>query len=589
VWAPHADHVALLRDATTAPMEPGGDGWFALRVDATHGQPYRFSLDGGPPRPDPASRWLPHGVHEAARVLDPRRFTWTDDGWRAPPLSAAVVYELHVGTFAPEGTFEAAEARLPALAELGVTHVEVMPVNAYNGERGWGYDGVAWYAVHEPYGGPAGFARFVDAAHAAGLAVVLDVVYNHLGPSGNYLPDFGPYLTGHYTTPWGDALNLDGPGSDPVRAFIVDNALSWLADYHVDALRLDAVHGLVDNSAVHILSELSAAVDALEVATGRPRQLIAESDRADPATVRPREAGGQGMHGQWADDLHHAIHTAVTGEHEGYYTDYSGLPDVARAYRRGFLFDGRYSRYRERTVGAPLGDVPGHRLVTCVQNHDQVGNRAAGDRLTTLVEPARVRVAVVLLCASPTTPMLFMGEEYGETRPFQYFTSHPEPELAEAVRKGRVEEFAAFAAFAGTDVPDPQDAATRDASVLDWSAATTPAGHARRALWSDLLHLRRTVPALGNGRRDLVEVLRSTDEQLLVVRGDPRGAPALLAANLGSEPVRLPVPDGTWRRLLDTDDARYDGDGEASGSGAVTGSLTVGPTAAALWQRVAAG
>ncbi|MEX2621477.1 MAG: malto-oligosyltrehalose trehalohydrolase [Egibacteraceae bacterium] len=581
LWAPHAERVALLTGGHEIAMA-GAQGWFAARAEAAHGHDYRFRLDGGAPRPDPAARWLPHGVHEAARVLDPRRFAWTDAGWRAPPVSAAVVYELHIGTFTAAGTFDAAIPRLPALAALGATHVEVMPVNAFNGERGWGYDGVAWWAVHEPYGGPAGFARFVDAAHGAGLAVTLDVVFNHLGPSGNYLPEFGPYLTDHYATPWGDALNLDGPHSDPVRAFILECARSWLLDYHVDALRLDAVHGLVDTSAVHILAELAATAEAVEVATGRPRQLIAESDRCDPATVRPPEAGGMGMHAQWSDDLHHAIHTAVTGEREGYYIDYAGLPDVAQAYRRGFLFDGRYSQYRQRTVGAPLGDVPGHRLVTCVQNHDQVGNRAAGERLTTLVEPALVRVAILLLCASPTTPMLFMGEEYGETRPFQYFTSHPEPELAAAVRTGRAEEFTAFAAFSGVDVPDPQDPATRDASVLDWSAAETPEGASRRALWAELLRLRREHPALGNGRRDLVEVAGAPNaHQLSLRRGDPRGAPVLLAANLSASPARIAAPPGRWPLLVSTDAPRYGGAGGEVSAG--DGVLTLPPHSAALW------
>lgn len=590
VWAPRASRVDLLQGRDATALQPGDDGWFALRVPAAHGDDYRFRLDDGPARPDPAARWLPEGVHAASRVLDPGRFPWTDRGWRAPPLSAAVIYELHVGTFTPAGTFDAAIEHLAALAELGVTHVEVMPVNAYNGDRGWGYDGVAWYAVHEPYGGeepaPTAFARFVDACHATGLAVVLDAVYNHLGPSGNYLAEFGPYLTDHYATPWGDALNLDGPDSDPVRGFIIDSALAWMSDYHVDALRLDAVHGLVDTSAVHILTELAAAVEGFETFSGRPRQLIAESDRADPATVRAREAGGQGMHAQWSDDLHHAIHTAVTGEREGYYVDYAGLPDVARVYRRGFLFDGRYSRYRRRTVGASLGDIPGQRLVTCVQNHDQVGNRPAGDRLTTLVDPDLVRVAIMLLCASPTTPLLFMGEEYGETRPFQYFTGHPEPDLAEAVRTGRVEEFAAFAGFSRSDVPDPQDAATRDASVLDRSLADSSQGIARRALWADLLELRRQHAALANGRRDLIDTLLADADFLCVQRRDPRGPTILLAANLTAAATTRQASAGEWSLLATTDDARYGGAGGPATAG--DGAVTMPGRSAALWSATGA-
>ena len=564
LWAPYAKEPVLDLGGQAVPMEARGHGWFEIRTEAGHGDDYGYRLDGGPLRPDPASRWQPAGVHEASRVLHLAGARQTC-GFRAVPLHSAVIYELHVGTFTPEGTFRAAHKHLAALAELGVTHVEVMPINAFNGTHGWGYDGVAWYAVHEPYGGPDGFARFVDECHAQGLGVILDVVYNHLGPSGNYLPDFGPYLTDAYTTPWGDALNLDGEDSDAVRSFIVGNATYWLRDFGVDGLRLDAVHGLIDGSATHILSEIADAVQALSIAEGRPLALIAESDRSDPMTIRSRAEGGRGMDAQWADDLHHAIHTAVTNEGDGYYVDYAGLPDVAEQYRRGFLYDGRYSVYRRKTVGAPLGDIPGHRLVTCIQNHDQVGNRAAGDRLTTLVPPELVEIAMVLLCASPTTPMLFMGEEYGETQPFQYFTSHPEPELADAVRNGRREEFAAFASFTGAEVPDPQDPETFERSGLQWSRAESAEGRARRELWRHLLGLRRSQPALGNGRRDLVEILTADPERLAVVRRAADGSAVLVAANLDDTDWVLDLPDARWRLLLDTgrrhgEGARPEGD-----------------------------
>ncbi|MBD0324302.1 MAG: malto-oligosyltrehalose trehalohydrolase, partial [Aldersonia sp.] len=334
-------------------MDAAARGWFQVRTEAAAGQNYGYRLDGGPLRPDPASRWQPDGVHGASRLFAPEGVMARD--FRAAPIGSAVIYELHIGTFTNEGTFDAAAERLDDLAALGITHVEVLPINGFNGTHGWGYDGVAWYAVHEPYGGPAAFLRFVEAAHAAGLAVVLDVVYNHLGPSGNYLGEFGPYLTDRYRTPWGDGLNLDGEDSDPVRSLIVGNALYWLREFGVDGLRLDAVHGLIDGSAVHVLTQLRDAVAELSVAEVRPLQLIAESDRSDPQTIRTREAGGTGIDAQWADDLHHAIHTAITGEHDGYYVDYAGLPDVAEQYRRGFLYDGRYSVHRRRTVGAPLG------------------------------------------------------------------------------------------------------------------------------------------------------------------------------------------------------------------------------------------
>ena len=535
---------------TPETMEPLQRGWHRIRTPAQHGQDYGFRLDGGQLRPDPASRWQPQGVHAASRLYAPPS-AHERPSFRATRLDSAAIYELHVGTFTPEGTFAAAATRLRDLADLGITHVEVMPINTFNGTHGWGYDGVGWYAVHEPYGGPEGFAAFVDECHRHDMAVVLDVVYNHLGPSGNYLGEFGPYSTDRYRTPWGGALNFDGKDSDPVRAFVVGNALYWLSTFSVDALRLDAVHAIIDNSATPILAELHDAVAELGVLQGRELQLIAESDRNDPQTVRPRSVGGLGMQAQWADDVHHAIHTAVTGERDGYYVDFDGLPDVATAYRQGFVYDGRYSEFRRRTVGAPL-DVSGNRLVACIQNHDQVGNRALGDRLTTLVAPEVVEIAMVLLCASPATPMLFMGEEYGETNPFQFFTSHPEDDLARAVRHGRREEFAAFASFSGVEVPDPQDPATFERSRLDWAQASTPEGVARRELWRQLLRLRREVSALGNGRCDLVDVLTVDDEHLALVRRDLDGSGVLVLANLSADDWHLSMPDARWRLLLDT-------------------------------------
>jgi len=577
-----------VRDGRSTSLQANERGWFQARAPGRHGDLYSFRLDEGAERPDPASRRQPEGVHGPSALFDPAAVDWPadEDRWRPPPLAGAVIYELHVGTFTQQRTFDAAAGQLGRLAELGVTHVELMPVNGFNGLHGWGYDGVAWFAVHEPYGGPAALARFVAAAHGAGLAVVLDVVYNHLGPSGNYLPDFAPYLTDRYRTPWGEGLNLDGPDSDQVRALVMENALHWLSDFHVDALRLDAVHGLIDTSSVHLLTELSEVVETRSVALGRSLALIAESDRNDPATVTARRMGGQGLDGQWADDLHHAIHTAVTGERDGYYVDYAGLPDVAAAYARGFVYDGRYSPYRRRRVGARLGAVPGDRLVTCIQNHDQVGNRAFGERLTTLVEPALVRVAVLLLCASPTTPLLFMGEEYGETAPFQYFTSHPEPELADAVRRGRREEFAAFAAFTGAEVPDPQDPATLERSTLDLDRQGGAEGAQRGALWRDLLRLRRTHPALGNGRRDLVETLDVSADVMTLIRRDPVSAPVLVTVNLSPDERTLRVPDGGWSLLLSTGAEAYGGEADSEAEVSGGGGIRLPARTAALWDRV---
>ncbi len=562
VWAPHATALDLFVGDERHAMSAQPHGWWSLRAPAGPGDRYGFSIDGGPVRPDPASRRQPDGVHESSAVVDVATLPWSADEthWRPVPLASVVIYELHIGTFSREGTFDGAIEHLADLADLGVTHVEVMPVAAFNGDRGWGYDGVAWYAVHEPYGGPEAFARFVDACHRHDLAVVLDVVYNHLGPSGNYLPEFGPYLTDRYDTPWGQALNLDGPGADQVRAFIIGNALHWLADFHVDALRLDAVHGLIDISSVHILGQLSDAVADLSSRVRRPLQLIAETDRQDPSTIRPREAGGLGIDAQWHDELHHALHVALTGESDGYYADFRGLPDVAACYERGFVFDGRYSQVRGRTVGAPLQHLSSHRLVACLQNHDQVGNRPFGDRLTTMVDAARLRTAAALLVTSPETPMLFMGEEYGETRPFRYFTSHPEPDLAQAVREGRRSEFAEFTGF-GEQVPDPQDPATFEASKLDRPAAGD-AGQVWRRCWADLLAVRRGEPALASGRRDLCEVLVADDEVFAAVRRHPAGDDVVVVANLGDQAARVALPaPARWAMRWCSDDTRYGGQG----------------------------
>jgi maltooligosyltrehalose trehalohydrolase len=567
LWAPAADEVELVLgpdgEDTRQLMEQLDRGWWRSSVRAGHGDRYGFSLDGGPVRPDPASRWLPDGVHGRSAVLDHGALgvTPAPSGWRATSVLDGAIYELHIGTFTDEGTFDAAAERIRHLPDLGITHVEVMPVNAFNGDRGWGYDGVQWYAVHEAYGGPEGFARLVAACHDAGLGVLLDVVHNHLGPSGNHLPEFGPHLGKEGD--WGHGLNLDGPQSDPVRDLVIGNAVFWCRDYGVDGLRLDAVHALHDESATHVLTELAAAVDALAHELDRPLELIAESDRNDPKTIRPRELGGFGMTAQWADELHHALHIAVTGEHEGYYVDThpDGLPDVATAYRRGFVHDGsRYSGFRERTPGAPLADSDdGRRLIGCIQNHDQVGNRAAGERLLSLTDPALVRVAALLLCAAPHTPMLFMGEEHGETNPFMYFTSHPEPELAEAVRTGRAEEFAGFSSFSGAEVPDPQALDTFERSRVDWSKTDTAAGRAWTALWTDLLALRRSQPALCDGRFDLVTIHRVGADVLSVQRGGGDGV--LVVANTSDEPVTLAAP-GADAPLLSTADPRYGGDGD---------------------------
>jgi maltooligosyltrehalose trehalohydrolase len=542
VWAPRAGEVVIEADGVRQQMlaEDGGR-WSAEVADAGPGTDYGFHLDGGDPRPDPRSRWQPYGPHGPSRVYDHDLFTWTDDGWRGVPLAGAVMYELHIGTFTEPGTFDAAIERLDHLVELGVDLVEVMPVAAFDGVHGWGYDGVALWAVHEPYGGPDGLKRFVDACHERGMGVVLDAVYNHLGPSGNYLTEFGPYFTSRYRTPWGDAINLDGPGSDEVRAYVIGSALQWLRDFHIDALRLDAVHALYDQRAVALLEELDAEVDALAARLGRPLHLIAESDRNDPRTVTPRAAGGLGLNAQWDDDVHHALHALLTGERQGYYRDFGSLETLAKVCTSVFLHDGTWSSFRQRHHGRPVdrATVPGWRFVVSLQNHDQVGNRATGDRLSATVSRNRLAIGAALLFATPYTPMLFMGEEWAARTPWQYFTDFGDHDLGEAVSKGRREEFAEHG-WTGDEVPDPQDAASMQASRLDWSEPERSPHREMLAWYRTLIQLRHDEPELSDPRLDQVEVAYDEDAQWFVLhRGRLR-----VVVNFadGSQQVPLDLP-----------------------------------------------
>ncbi|GHF25389.1 malto-oligosyltrehalose trehalohydrolase [Streptomyces mashuensis] len=538
VWAPWAGVVELLADGRTYVMgpDPGRAGWWCCEAPGGHGTRYGFALDGGPPLPDPRSRRQPDGPDGLSAVVDFARLPWRH-GWRGRGLRGAVLYELHTGTFTPEGTFDAAAERLPHLADLGVTHVELMPVCPFPGRHGWGYDGVAPWAVHEPYGGPEGLARFVDAAHGLGLGVVLDVVHNHLGPSGNHLPTYGPYFTDTHQTPWGAAVNLDAPGSPEVRAYLTGSALAWLTDYRLDGLRLDAVHALVDHGPVHFLAELSAAVDELGARLGRPLFLVGESDLNDPATTTPRPAGGLGLHAQWNDDFHHALHTLLTGESQGYYADFAADPPraLAKTLRGGFFHDGTHSSFRGRPHGRPLDPgTPAHRLLGYAQTHDQVGNRAVGDRLSARLSPGLLACAAALVLGAPFTPMLFMGEEWGARTPWQYFTDHTDPELAEAVRAGRRREFAAHG-WAEEDVPDPQDPATRDRSCLDW---TEPAcePHARLLAWyRRLIALRTDLPH--DAPLSATDVTVGPGGTTVLHR-----APYTITVNPTRETVTLPLP-----------------------------------------------
>ena len=556
LWAPEASTVELRLGADAAvavPMSEADDGWWEARAEPADGR-YAFVVDGGDPVPDPRSRRQPNGVHAPSQLVDLTSFPWTDQDWAGVPIQDAAVYELHVGTFTREGTFDAALERLDHLARLGVNVVEIMPVAPFPGQVGWGYDGVALYGVHEAYGGPEGLARFVDAAHAAGLAVWLDVVYNHLGPSGNYLGQVGPYFTDRHHTPWGQAVNLDGPHSDGVRDFVLDNVRMWLEDYHLDGLRLDAVHALHDERALHILEELAELADEIAGRSGIPRTLVAESDRNDPATVAPRGpggSGGKGLHGQWADDVHHALHVLLTGETQGYYADFAD-PDVLPKVlgRTPFRHDGSYSTFRGRRHGRPVDPAvtPGWRFVASLQTHDQIGNRAVGDRIHHTITPGRHAIGAALLLTSPYTPMLFMGEEWGASTPWQYFTDHEEEWLAESIREGRQAEFAEHG-WSGR-VPDPQDTATAAASMLDWDEVHRPGHVEMLAFYRDLLRLRRSEPGLVSTPLAQGQVCRAPapggggGEVVTVTRGDVR----VLCALGGSG--RAPVDVGTDARVL---------------------------------------
>jgi maltooligosyltrehalose trehalohydrolase len=533
VWAPTPESVHVRVDGVDHDMKREGDWWHS-DADSPAGTDYAFVIEGKA-YPDPRSLWQPNGVHEASRVYT-HDFEWTDGGWTGRALPGGVIYELHIGTFTPEGTFDAAIGKLDHLVDLGITFVEVMPVNSFDGVEGWGYDGVLWGAVHEPYGGPDGFKRFVDACHARGLAVLLDVVYNHLGPSGAYLDRFGPYFAGR--NDWGPGLNLDGPGSDEVRRYVIGNALQWLRDFHVDGLRLDAVHALADQRAVHVLEELSVEVDALSASVGRPLTLIAESDLNDARLVTAREGGGQGLHAQWSDDLHHCLHVALTGETFGYYEDFAAPGALKNTLENVFFHAGTWSSFREKHHGKPVDTalIPGHRFLAYTQNHDQIGNRAAGDRLPASVSTGKLLCAAAIVLTSPYTPMIFMGEEWAASTPWQFFASFPDPELAEAVRTGRRREFARHG-WGESDVPDPMSPQTVENSRLKWDELTEGDHAEVLKTYKALIALRRSRPELADPRLDRF-VVEQDGACFVLHRGSTR-----VVVNLGTTPVPLPQGD----------------------------------------------
>jgi len=546
VWAPSAAPTLRLLGPLTGDvaLSPLPHGYHFARVPGVAaGQRYAYRVRGND-RPDPASRSQPDGVHAASAVVDPA-FPWTDHGWRGVAMRDAVLYELHVGTFTREGTFDAAIAELARLRDLGVTAIEIMPVAQFPGVRNWGYDGVCLFAVQHSYGGPAGLKRLIDAAHAHGLGVILDVVYNHLGPEGNYLREFGPYFSDQYRTPWGEPFNLDGPGSDAVRHYFLQNALRWQDEFHLDGLRLDAVPFIKDAAPEHLLAEMARLTGARARELGRPFLLIAESDLNDARMLRPPSVGGWGLDGQWADDFHHAIHAHLTGERFGYYVDHGTLEGVAVALRDGYRLTGQFSTFRGRRHGAPAPDVPAERFVFFTQNHDQVGNRPGAGRLAAMLPPATLKVVAGVLLLSPYTPMLFMGEEYAETAPFPFFIDHGDRRLSEAVRKGRRREFAPF--FGGEEPPDPSAVATFEMAKLDTSKAREGFGGEMHEWHAELLRLRRTHPVLTTSGREGLEV-QALGEVLVMRRRSPAGE-VLMEANFGAGPCRITSPAGEWSLL----------------------------------------
>jgi maltooligosyltrehalose trehalohydrolase len=578
LWAPTATTVAVQiatgvaagdHDMVRCASDRGV--WEISIAAAKAGDRYGYRIDGGDPLPDPVSRSQPDGVHALSAIVDPSDFHWTDEAWRGVSMADFVLYEIHVGTFTPEGTFDGAIARLPDLLALGVTAIEIMPIASFPGRRNWGYDGVHLYAPQESYGGAEGFRRFVNAAHGHGIGVVLDVVYNHVGPEGNYLDRFGPYFTDVYRTPWGRSVNYDGAGSDNVRRWAHDNALYWLSEFHVDALRLDAVQGIYDFGSLAFLEELSDEVHQLGRQLGRKVQLIAESDLNDPKLVRPPSEGGFGLDAQWADDVHHTIHTALTGESNGYYGDFKDIATVADVYREPFFYARRYAPHRDRVHGRSPKGVPRQRFIASIQNHDQTGNRPLGERLASLVDPARLRLGAALMLLSPYVPLLFMGEEYGETSPFLYFIEHGDPALVDAVRAGRQQEYDNLGKREAQ--ADPQAEETFLRCKIDWSKRESASGAQLLSLYRDLLALRREEPAMRPGASESFVVGGSdwfTEVRYLPPRHDmddyTRSRRALLLAfNISPRAEGIPIGAeavGAWRLRLTTDAADYGGSGQ---------------------------
>lgn len=572
VWAPFAQRVELQIEEPAprlVQMERLERGYFHCSAsDVRPGAQYTYRLNETKQRPDPASRYQPRGVHGPSEVRCPK-FPWSDSDWQGIPLTSAVFYEVHVGTFTPEGTFDAIIPRLQDLKSLGITMLELMPITQFPGERNWGYDGAYPYAVQNSYGGPGGLKRLADACHRANLGLALDVVYNHLGPEGNYFGDFGPYFTDRYRAPWGDAINFDGPDSDEVRRYFIENALYWISEFHVDALRLDAIHAIVDASAKPFLEELTAKVHEFAARTGRRTgrmiHMIAENDRNDPRTVESQDAGGCGFDALWNDDFHHALHSLVTGERDGYYEDFGSIHDLAKAYSEGFVYSGQYSRFRRRRHGDSSRKIAPHRFLVFSQNHDQIGNRAAGERLAQIVSFESLKLAAGAVLLSPFVPLLFMGEEYAEISPFQYFVSHGDQDLIHSVREGRRKEFEQFRWQ--DSVPDPQSPETFLRSKVHWEQRKQGQHRILLSFYQELLKLRRSVPALSHLDKQDTRVKAFGPSAIIVERS--HGADrALICFNFGRSPAPLtyPASPGIWKKQLDSTDPQWGGAGSETPS-----------------------
>lgn len=580
VWAPRVRELSLRLitggESRAFPLNAEGAGYFSATIaGAGDGDCYFFILDNNTERPDPASRFQPEGVHGPSRIVDQRKHSWSCRDWKGMPLAEYIIYELHVGTFTAEGTFEAVIPMLDHLLELGATAVELMPVAQFPGERNWGYDGVFPFAPQNSYGGPQGLKSLVDACHCRGLAVILDVVYNHLGPEGNYLHSYGPYFTDRYRTPWGKAINFDGPLSDEVRRFFIDNALYWVGEFRIDALRLDAVHGIFDFSARHFLRELAAAVGREAKALGREIHVIAESDLNDVRLLNPPGRGGYGLDAQWNDDFHHALHTLLTGEKDGYYMDFGTTAHFARSLRERFVYSGGYSRYRMRCHGNSAAERPARQFIVSAQNHDQVGNRMFGERLSTLAGFESLKLAAGALLLSPYVPLLFMGEEYGEEAPFLYFISHSDPDLVEAVKKGRKEEFRAFVEKG--EPPDPASAETFLRSKITLGEKSMGRHAVLYRFYRELIAMRKDIPALSVPEKRSLRVGAREKDRLVRVERWKGGNSALCIFNFNETGVRVSFPGkgAVWRKLLDSADRVWDGPGSLLPETAVRGADAV--------------